>query len=105
MDFEVRNRVAKDWFLFHNWIGREWQEFGEHTITELINSTISDVASKEGITQDRVNSIIKRHVPIEIDWSKIKEIKDLGIDEIALKKGHKDFVVIIRAPFIFQFTV
>ena len=69
--------------------------YAKHIITELINSTISDVASKEGITQDRVNSIIKRHVPKEIDWSKIKEIKDLGIDEIALKKGHKDFVVII----------
>ena len=69
--------------------------YAKHIITELINSTISDVASKEGITQDRVNSIIKRYVPIEIDWSKIKEIKYLGIDEISLKKGHKDFVVII----------
>jgi hypothetical protein len=33
-----------------------------------------------------VNSIIKRYVPTKIDWSKIKEIKDLGIDEISLKK-------------------
>ena len=69
--------------------------YAAHIVTELINSTISDVAGKEGITRDRVYSIIKSHVSTKIDWSKIKDIKYLGIDEISLKKGHKDFVVII----------
>lgn len=66
-----------------------------HIIKKLINSTISDVASGENITFARVESIIKSHVTTEIDWSKIKEIKNIGIDEISLKKGHKDFVVIV----------
>ena len=63
----------------------------------LVNSTIQDVAKKENLTYERVSSIINNHVPNKIDWSKIKEIKDLGIDEISLKKGHKSFVVIISA--------
>jgi hypothetical protein len=55
---------------------------------------VADVAAQENISYKRVMSIAKLF-PIKIDWTKIKEIKTLGIDEISLKKGHKDFVVII----------
>ena len=61
----------------------------------LVNSTIQDVVNQEKISYKRVINIIKRYVPNKIDWSTIEAIKDLGIDEIALKKGHKDFVVIV----------
>jgi len=30
-----------------------------------------------------------------VDWKKIARLDVLGIDEISLKKGHKDFVVIV----------
>lgn len=39
--------------------------------------------------------VLKRHVNEEVDWDKIKMIDALGIDEISLKKGHKDYVTII----------
>lgn len=71
--------------------------YAKYIINMLVNSTIQDVAKKENLTYERVSSIINNHVPNKIDWSKIKEIKDLGIDEISLKKGHKSFVVIISA--------
>ena len=61
----------------------------------LVNSTIQDVVNQEKISYKRVINIIKRYVPNKIDWSTIEAIKDIGIDEIALKKGHKDFVVIV----------
>ena len=32
-----------------------------------------------------------------MDWNEFKELPILGIDEIALKKGHRDFVTIITA--------
>lgn len=73
------------------------ETYAKYIINQLINSTVSDVARQEHITYERVASIIKSHVPTEIDWSKINEIKDLGIDEISLKKGHKDFVVIVSS--------
>ena len=69
--------------------------YAKYILDLLINSTIKDVERQENITYKRIISIIKNHVPDKIDWSKIDEIKYLGIDEIALKKGHKDFVVII----------
>lgn len=71
------------------------QIYAEYILNLLVNSTIKDVAKQENISYKKVIGIIKKHVPNKIDWSIIEKIKYLGIDEIALKKGHKDFVVII----------
>jgi transposase len=78
-------------------IGQCTTPYAKYILESLINSTIQDVARKENISYDQVMSIIKKHVPEEIDWSTIQSIKDIGIDEISLKKGHKDFVVIISS--------
>lgn len=66
-------------------------------LRELINSTITDVSMKRGIGEAAVEGIINRHIHQQVEWHKIKSIPLLGIDEIALKKGHKDFVVIVSA--------
>jgi len=71
------------------------QGYAEYILNLLVNSTIKDVARQERITEKMIMGIIKKHAPNEIDWSTIKEIKDLGIDEISLKKRHKQYVVII----------
>lgn len=63
----------------------------------MINSTITDVSMKRGIGEAAVKGIINRHINRQVDWQRIQTIPLLGIDEIALKKGHKDFVVIISA--------
>jgi transposase len=66
-------------------------------LRDLINSTITDVSMKRGIGEAAVEGIINRTIHQKVDWQAIKTIPLLGIDEIALKKGHKDFVVIISA--------
>ena len=66
-------------------------------LRDLINSTITDVSMKRGIGEGAIEGIINRHVSRQVDWQNIQSIPLLGIDEIALKKGHKDFVVIISA--------
>ena len=71
------------------------QVYAEYILNLLVNSTVKDVAKQENISYKKVIGIIKKHVPNKIDWSKIEQIRYLGIDEIALKKGHKDFVVIV----------
>lgn len=71
------------------------QGYAHFILNLLVNSTVKDVAHQENITYKRIISIIKRYVPDSVDWSKIENINYLGIDEIALKKGHKEFVVII----------
>ena len=76
-------------------VGHCTQLYAQHILDLLVNSTIQEVAQQENISYKRVINIIKKQVPHEIDWSTVEPIKDLGIDEIALKKGHKDFVVIV----------
>ena len=66
-------------------------------LRHLISSTITDVGMKQDIGEAAVEGIINRHIHRQVEWSKIKSIPLLGIDEIALKKGHKDFVVIVSA--------
>jgi transposase len=61
----------------------------------LVNSTISDVACKQGLSYDEVEGVIKRYVAGTVDWSKFSSLPVIGLDEIALKKGHKDYVVIV----------
>ena len=41
-----------------------------------------------------MSRIVKNYYPDKIDWNNLGQI---GIDEIALKKGHKDFVTIITS--------
>lgn len=68
----------------------------EHWILrELVNSTLSDVGLKRGLSVASVEGIIDRHVQQQVDWSTVPALESIGIDEIALKKGHKDFVVIV----------
>lgn len=66
-------------------------------LRDLINSTITDVSMKRGVGEAALEGIINRHIHQKVDWQAIKTIPLLGIDEIALKKGHKDFVVIVSA--------
>jgi transposase len=39
--------------------------------------------------------IIDRHVSEKVDWSQFSELPIMGVDEISLKKGHQDYVVVV----------
>jgi transposase len=41
--------------------------------------------------------MLERHVEGRVDWELFERLGLLGLDEIALKKGHRDFVVIVTA--------
>lgn len=69
--------------------------FEKHILLACVNSTISDVSIKEGIGYGAIEGIIDREIAKEVEWKKIPRLDVLGIDEISLKKGHKDFVVIV----------
>lgn len=71
--------------------------FEDHMLLELINSTLEDVSRKQGIGVDALQGILDRRLEPEVDWSAIETLEVMGIDEIALKKGHRDFVVVISA--------
>ena len=61
----------------------------------LVNSTIADVAKTLAISEERVNGVLDRWLSDTVDWVEFDEIKVLGVDEISLKRGHRDFVVLV----------
>lgn len=71
--------------------------YERHLILQLVNSTLSDVGAKEDVTYDALLGILDRWVATTVDWDSLEPFATLGIDEIALLKGHRDFVAVISA--------
>jgi transposase len=71
--------------------------YDEHILLQLVNATVQDVSIKEGLGYDEVEGVIKRRMVSEVDWSEYEVLSVLGVDEIALKKGHADYVTLVTA--------
>lgn len=71
--------------------------YADFLLLELVNGTLQDVAMKHGVTYESVRGVLKRYVKGEVDWSQIKALGLLGVDEISLLKGHSDFVTLVSA--------
>lgn len=71
--------------------------FEELVVSSLVKSTAEDVAKQLGISAETVERIVK----LRIDDAKAKKvdpqrvIKNIGLDEISLKKGHKAYATIL----------
>jgi len=82
---------------WHSSNGSHTTDYENHLLTELVNSTIVDVAVKECITEESVLGVVERRVNNKVDWKDINSLGVIGMDEISLKKGYKDFVTIITS--------
>lgn len=71
--------------------------YEKRILIELVNSTVVDVSTKENITEDKVVGTLNRYIEPEIDWSTLESLGVIGIDEIAIKKGYKDYITIITS--------
>lgn len=71
--------------------------FEQDMLRALINSTVIDVSRKHALTEATVEGIVERHLAKTVDWSGLTHLGVVGIDEIALTKGHRDFVAIVTS--------
>jgi transposase len=71
--------------------------YERHLILQLVNSTIADVEAKEDVTYAALLGILDRWIASSVEWDTLEPFVTLGIDEIALLKGHRDFVAVISA--------
>jgi transposase len=71
--------------------------YDHHLLVQLVNSTIEDVCQKEDTSYEVILGTLDRWIATEPDWDTLPSFTTLGIDEIALKKGHRDFVTIVSA--------
>ncbi len=69
--------------------------YDEHLMKQLVNSTIEDVSQKEAVPYDAVVGALERQVQVSVDWEEFEELGVLGIDEVALRKGRKNYAAII----------
>ncbi len=69
--------------------------YEEHILWELVNSTIQDVSVKEAIGYDAIMGVLNRHIRDKVDWNQVDDLDEIGLDEVSLKKGHREFVTII----------
>jgi len=62
---------------------------------QLVNSTVEDVSRKEDVGYDAVEGAIAQCIQVSVNWDEFTELQNIGIDEIAMRKGHSNFVAII----------
>jgi len=83
----------------------EWREsdsphrmaYDDHLLLQLVNSTVEDVSIKDGVAYDCVLGVLERRISASVDWGQYEALGVMGLDEIALKKGHRDFVTVVTA--------
>lgn len=71
--------------------------YDEYLMLLLINSTVVDVSRKEQVGEDAVEGALKRCLREQVDWTQFDQLNIIGIDEIALTKGHKNYAAIISS--------
>ncbi len=69
--------------------------YDHHLMLQLIGGTVEDVSRKEDVGYDAVEGAIKRCIDASVNWDDFDELNVIGIDEIALTKGRKNFVAIV----------
>jgi len=77
---------------FHDAHSSFTHEQESNLLLDLVNSTIKDVAIKNMTTEKVIQGIVDWHISGAVDWSTFKFLGTLGIDEIALRKGYKNFI-------------
>jgi transposase len=50
---------------------------------------------KEGVTYDILLGALQRHVAGAVNWAAYASLGIIGLDEIALRKGHQHFIVLV----------
>lgn len=69
--------------------------YDEHLLLSLINTTIEDVSLKEDLGYKAVEGVFDRYIHRRVNWKQITRLDVIGLDEISLKKGHKQYVTIV----------
>lgn len=71
--------------------------YDTYLMTQLIGSCVKDVSLKERVGYDAVLGTLQREVASEVNWDEIQNLGTIGIDEVAHKKGRKNYRAIITA--------
>jgi transposase len=71
--------------------------YEKYLLVQLVHATVEEVSLKEELGYKALEGRGDRWISREVNWAEVQGIKLLGRDELALKKGPRDFVVIVTA--------
>ena len=63
----------------------------------MINATVVDVAKKLNVKAGVVTGVLDRWLAKRVNWNAFERLEIIGVDEVALKRGHRDYVVLVTA--------
>jgi transposase len=71
--------------------------FDQDGLKRLVHGTVADVSRQLHLGVKAVEGIVDHYVAPGVDWSAFTVLDTLGIDEVALLKGHGDYVAVVWA--------
>ena len=92
------NPTSTQTLAWYNHRSPNTKAYEEWLLKILINSTVSDTARKLSLSKATVTGVLERGLAKEVDWQTFERLTVIGIDEIALKKGHRNYVALITTP-------
>ena len=75
--------------------GRCTSRYEKYIYTHYKESSISHIAREEAIGYKAATGAFYRQAKAQIAASKVRLVKRLGIDEISMKKRHKQFIIVL----------
>ncbi|MTW23278.1 transposase, partial [Allochromatium palmeri] len=93
-DHQPTTTQTLEWYTPHSAFTKAYEQ---ELLRALINSTIEDVSCKYDVSSDQLDSVIDRSVAQTVDWERFERLDVIGVDEISLKKGHRQYVTVISA--------
>jgi transposase len=71
--------------------------FEQEVLRRLVHSTVADVGRQLDLGVKAVEGIMDHRLAPAVDWAAFAALETLGIDEVALCKGHGQYVAVIWA--------
>jgi transposase len=89
------NPTTTQWCAWYEPRSPNTKAYEPGALRMLINSTVADVARKLGVSEETIAGILDRWIERAVDWDAWERLGVIGLDEIALKRGHRDFVGLV----------
>jgi transposase len=72
--------------------------YAQWALRMLTNSPVADAGRKLGVSEETIDGILDRWIERTVDGDAWERLGVLGLDEIALKRGHRDVVTLVTVP-------
>ena len=74
------------------------QAYEPWAVRMVINATVTDAAHTLGVSEEAIAGLLDRWSERAVEWDAWERLGVIGLDEIALTRGHRDVVVWVTVP-------